>query len=79
MFLTLLPSPILNLVTHHTFTFAQMVEAEASRLGITGPWITKSYLELILESQGGLLYIFLVYVTFLKVYSRLTIIYSDAF
>ncbi|PWA96192.1 P-loop containing nucleoside triphosphate hydrolases superfamily protein [Artemisia annua] len=30
----------------------KMVEAEASRLGITGPWITKSYLELILESQG---------------------------
>ncbi|XP_071741125.1 uncharacterized protein [Rutidosis leptorrhynchoides] len=30
----------------------KMVEAEASRLGITGPWITKSYLEMILDSQG---------------------------
>ncbi|KAI3433161.1 uncharacterized protein J3R85_007040 [Psidium guajava] len=28
------------------------VDAEAFRLGITGPWITKSYLELILERKG---------------------------
>ncbi|XP_076951237.1 uncharacterized protein LOC143624480 isoform X1 [Bidens hawaiensis] len=30
----------------------KIVEAEASRLGINGPWITKSYLEMILDSQG---------------------------
>ncbi|KAD7116618.1 hypothetical protein E3N88_03886 [Mikania micrantha] len=30
----------------------KMVEAEASRLGISSPWITKSYLEMILDSQG---------------------------
>ncbi|KAJ9563682.1 hypothetical protein OSB04_008842 [Centaurea solstitialis] len=30
----------------------KMVESEAARLGITGPWITKSYLEMILDSQG---------------------------
>ncbi|KAJ0430819.1 hypothetical protein HanHA300_Chr17g0673401 [Helianthus annuus] len=34
----------------------KMVEAEASRLGITGPWITKSYLEMILDSQGKYYY-----------------------
>ncbi|GFP83514.1 uridine-cytidine kinase c [Phtheirospermum japonicum] len=29
-----------------------MVGTESSRMGITGPWITKSYLEMILERQG---------------------------
>ncbi|KAK6122346.1 hypothetical protein DH2020_043966 [Rehmannia glutinosa] len=29
-----------------------IVGAESSRMGITGPWITKSYLELILERRG---------------------------
>lgn len=32
-----------------------MVGAEASRMGINGPWITKSYLEMILERKGCLL------------------------
>lgn len=30
----------------------QTVGAEASRMGVNGPWITKSYLELILERKG---------------------------
>ncbi|TVU13392.1 hypothetical protein EJB05_40445 [Eragrostis curvula] len=30
----------------------KIVAAEASKLGIKGPWITKSYLEMILESKG---------------------------
>ncbi|EMS65636.1 Uridine-cytidine kinase C [Triticum urartu] len=30
----------------------KIVAAEASNLGIKGPWITKSYLEMILESKG---------------------------
>ncbi|XP_056164146.1 uncharacterized protein LOC115672562 isoform X9 [Syzygium oleosum] len=30
----------------------EAVGAEALRLGITGPWITKSYLEMILETKG---------------------------
>ncbi|EPS74106.1 hypothetical protein M569_00649, partial [Genlisea aurea] len=30
----------------------KIVGAESLRLGLTGPWITKSYLELILERQG---------------------------
>nr|XP_009604004.1 uncharacterized protein LOC104098876 isoform X3 [Nicotiana tomentosiformis] len=30
----------------------KMVGAEASRMGINGPWITKSYLEMILERKG---------------------------
>ncbi|CAH1417009.1 unnamed protein product [Lactuca virosa] len=30
----------------------KMVEAEALRLGITGPWITRSYLEMILDTKG---------------------------
>ncbi|CAI9095978.1 OLC1v1032029C1 [Oldenlandia corymbosa var. corymbosa] len=33
-------------------TNRKMVGTEASRMGINGPWITKSYLELILESKG---------------------------
>ncbi|KAH6762922.1 P-loop containing nucleoside triphosphate hydrolases superfamily protein [Perilla frutescens var. hirtella] len=33
-------------------TSRQIVGTESSRIGITGPWITKSYLEMILESQG---------------------------
>jgi hypothetical protein len=33
-------------------TDRKSVGAEALRMGITGPWITKSYLELILESKG---------------------------
>ncbi|CAK9157572.1 unnamed protein product [Ilex paraguariensis] len=33
-------------------TNRKTVGAEASRMGINGPWITKSYLELILESKG---------------------------
>lgn len=40
----------------------QTVGAEASRMGISGPWITKSYLELILERKGwnwGLFFIFI--------------------
>ncbi|XP_055809554.1 uncharacterized protein LOC129879855 isoform X2 [Solanum dulcamara] len=30
----------------------KMVGAEASRMGINGPWITKSYLEMVLERKG---------------------------
>ncbi|XP_059317370.1 uncharacterized protein LOC132067955 isoform X4 [Lycium ferocissimum] len=30
----------------------KMVGAEASRMGVNGPWITKSYLEMILERKG---------------------------
>ncbi|KAG9459197.1 hypothetical protein H6P81_003705 [Aristolochia fimbriata] len=30
----------------------KVIGAEASRMGIKGPWITKSYLEMILESKG---------------------------
>ncbi|XP_047340660.1 uncharacterized protein LOC124944451 isoform X2 [Impatiens glandulifera] len=33
-------------------TIRKMVGEEASRMGIYGPWITKSYLEMILERQG---------------------------
>ncbi|XP_010274696.1 PREDICTED: uncharacterized protein LOC104609946 isoform X3 [Nelumbo nucifera] len=33
-------------------TDRKVVGAEASRMGISGPWITKSYLEMILETQG---------------------------
>ncbi|XP_042502597.1 uncharacterized protein LOC122079891 isoform X2 [Macadamia integrifolia] len=33
-------------------TDRKIVSAEASKMGITGPWITKSYLELILETQA---------------------------
>lgn len=33
-------------------TSRKVIGAEASRLGIKGPWITKSYLEMILESKG---------------------------
>ncbi|KAG1358698.1 hypothetical protein COCNU_08G001440 [Cocos nucifera] len=33
-------------------TSRKVIEVEASRLGIKGPWITKSYLEMILESKG---------------------------
>ncbi|XP_072990922.1 uncharacterized protein [Typha latifolia] len=33
-------------------TSRKVVGAEASRLGIRGPWITKSYLEMILEGKG---------------------------
>ncbi|KAL2233317.1 UNVERIFIED_CONTAM: Uridine-cytidine kinase C [Sesamum indicum] len=33
-------------------TNRKVVGMESSRLGITGPWITKSYLEMILERQG---------------------------
>ncbi|XP_073146160.1 uncharacterized protein [Henckelia pumila] len=33
-------------------TSRKIVGAELSRMGITGPWITKSYLEMILERQG---------------------------
>ncbi|XP_056164142.1 uncharacterized protein LOC115672562 isoform X3 [Syzygium oleosum] len=33
-------------------TNRKAVGAEALRLGITGPWITKSYLEMILETKG---------------------------
>ncbi|XP_077230923.1 P-loop containing nucleoside triphosphate hydrolases superfamily protein isoform X2 [Tasmannia lanceolata] len=33
-------------------TERKVIRVEASRLGITGPWITKSYLEMILESKG---------------------------
>ncbi|KAL3830789.1 hypothetical protein ACJIZ3_019591 [Penstemon smallii] len=33
-------------------TNRKIVGIESSRMGITGPWITKSYLEMILESQG---------------------------
>ncbi|KAK4423455.1 Uridine-cytidine kinase C [Sesamum alatum] len=33
-------------------TNRKIVGMESSRLGITGPWITKSYLEMILERQG---------------------------
>ncbi|XP_042488185.1 uncharacterized protein LOC122068399 [Macadamia integrifolia] len=33
-------------------TDRKVVGAEASKIGINGPWITKSYLELILETQG---------------------------
>ncbi|KAH6802185.1 P-loop containing nucleoside triphosphate hydrolases superfamily protein [Perilla frutescens var. frutescens] len=33
-------------------TSRKIVGTESSRIGITGPWITKSYLEMILESQG---------------------------
>ncbi|XP_043701100.1 uncharacterized protein LOC122651681 isoform X2 [Telopea speciosissima] len=33
-------------------TDRKVVGAEASKMGITGPWITKSYLELILETQA---------------------------
>ncbi|PIN16266.1 Uridine kinase [Handroanthus impetiginosus] len=33
-------------------TNRKIVGAESSRMGITGPWITKSYLEMILEIQG---------------------------
>ncbi|GAA0153655.1 nucleotide kinase [Lithospermum erythrorhizon] len=33
-------------------TNRKIVGAEALKMGITGPWITKSYLELILESKG---------------------------
>lgn len=32
-----------------------MVGAEASRMGVNGPWITKSYLEMVLERKGHLL------------------------
>lgn len=34
------------------FSSFQIIGSEASRLGINGPWITKSYLEMILESKG---------------------------
>ncbi|TMW97864.1 hypothetical protein EJD97_004887 [Solanum chilense] len=30
----------------------KMVGAEASRMGVNGPWITKSYLEMVLERKG---------------------------
>lgn len=30
----------------------KMVGAEASRMGVNGPWITKSYLEMVLEMTG---------------------------
>ncbi|CAH9062052.1 unnamed protein product [Cuscuta epithymum] len=30
----------------------KMVGAEASRMGVNGPWITKSYLEMIMETKG---------------------------
>ncbi|XP_074586881.1 uncharacterized protein LOC141842762, partial [Curcuma longa] len=33
-------------------TSRKIIGSEASRLGINGPWITKSYLEMILESKG---------------------------
>ncbi|KAL1568572.1 uridine/cytidine kinase [Salvia divinorum] len=33
-------------------TSRKIVGMESSRIGITGPWITKSYLEMILERQG---------------------------
>ncbi|XP_057765622.1 uncharacterized protein LOC130986280 isoform X2 [Salvia miltiorrhiza] len=33
-------------------TSRKIVGTESSRIGITGPWITKSYLEMILERQG---------------------------
>ncbi|KAH7679730.1 Uridine kinase protein [Dioscorea alata] len=33
-------------------TSRKVLGAEAARLGIRGPWITKSYLEMILESKG---------------------------
>ncbi|KAK1287169.1 hypothetical protein QJS10_CPB19g01823 [Acorus calamus] len=33
-------------------TSRKVIRAEASRMGIEGPWITKSYLEMILESKG---------------------------
>ncbi|XP_073100418.1 uncharacterized protein [Elaeis guineensis] len=33
-------------------TSRKVIGVEASRLGIKGPWITKSYLEMILESKG---------------------------
>ncbi|KAL8137583.1 hypothetical protein V2J09_003584 [Rumex salicifolius] len=33
-------------------TDRKIVAAEASRMGISGPWITKSYLEMILEHRG---------------------------
>ncbi|KAL7149467.1 hypothetical protein ABFS83_05G042700 [Erythranthe nasuta] len=33
-------------------TSRKIVGTESSRMGITGPWITKSYLEMILERQG---------------------------
>ncbi|KAJ4974955.1 hypothetical protein NE237_008129 [Protea cynaroides] len=33
-------------------TDRKVVGAEASKMGINGPWVTKSYLELILETQG---------------------------
>ncbi|KAI3453125.1 hypothetical protein Pfo_009788 [Paulownia fortunei] len=33
-------------------TNRKIVGTESSRMGITGPWITKSYLEMILERQG---------------------------
>ncbi|KAF6149852.1 hypothetical protein GIB67_010926 [Kingdonia uniflora] len=40
-------------ITHYIPIFSvQVVGVEASRMGIKGPWITKSYLEMILESIG---------------------------
>nr|XP_027098427.1 uncharacterized protein LOC113717812 isoform X1 [Coffea arabica] len=33
-------------------TNRKMVGAEAARMGVSGPWITKSYLEMILERKG---------------------------
>nr|GLL41677.1 uncharacterized protein LOC109163351 isoform X3 [Ipomoea trifida] len=33
-------------------TDRKMVGAEASRMGVSGPWITKSYLEMVLERKG---------------------------
>lgn len=39
----------MNTVFSSTF---KIIGSEASRLGINGPWITKSYLEMILESKG---------------------------
>lgn len=47
---------------HGCFSFLQTVGAEVLRMGVNGPWITKSYLELILERKGwdqGLFFIFI--------------------
>jgi len=43
----------------------QTVGKEAVRMGVTGPWITKSYLELILE-QRGLYHIFFPFLGVIK-------------
>ncbi|OAY65150.1 Uridine-cytidine kinase C, partial [Ananas comosus] len=53
-------------------TSRKVIGAEASRLGIKGPWITKSYLEMILESKGRDFTAVHFYNFFLKAYSLIS-------